>query len=269
MGLLAELYRRHSVYTVLGVLYLILVPITAGLMVFDDRVVDGASVWLKPLKFSASFVTYLFALAFFAAWMRPGAKETAVHRVGLGVVVLAFVYETLWLYSASALGIRSHFNYDGGLFSVLYIGAGIMAIMLVVAPMLMGYSVLRARKDAPNQAMASAICWGLFLTFALTLIAGFPLSMGFSNFGGSLNGYGTGVFGWRMEGGDMRAAHFLATHTLHVVPALAFLPTRLLKGPAGIWVSRLIAGAYAAAVLALVGMVLFRQDLPGFFRMPF
>ncbi|MEM9837519.1 MAG: hypothetical protein AAF830_00045 [Pseudomonadota bacterium] len=253
----------------LTVLNVILVVVAATMMLVDDRMLDGANVWLKPLKFSISFLTYYAALSFFAAWMAPGAKRLTGHRIAVGIVTLGFVYEVAWLFTCAALGVRSHFNYDSALFSTLYIFAGIGAMMLVLGPLAMGVSVLRAKYSAPNPAMATAIGWGLVLVFILSPMVAYFLSAGMVNFGGSLNGYGEGIFGWRMEKGDMRAAHFLATHALHIVPFLAFLPTRAFKGEIGIWLSRLIAAAFSAATLWLAWTVIQRADLPEIFRSPF
>ncbi|MEM1381463.1 MAG: hypothetical protein AAGH41_12645 [Pseudomonadota bacterium] len=268
MRWLGELFRRHRTYTVLMVWFAIATPMFAVLMAFDARQVDGANVWLKSVKFGGSFVTYYFALAFFARWMPPGSKDRFWQRAAVVAMVIAIVYEFVWLTAAGYLGIRSHYNYDGGLFTILYPVAGLMALILVLGALAMGTAILRGKHDAPNPAMAAAIGWGLVLVFILTPIVGFPLSNGPTNLGGSFNGYGEGLFGWRVPGGDLRAAHFLATHALHVVPLVAFLPTRIFKDALGIWLVRLIALGYAAVVLVLAINVVRGQDLPAILRMP-
>lgn len=268
-GWLGTLWRRQAVYTVLGLALVALIPVLSFLALIDERMVDGINVWVKPLKFSASIGIYLLTLAFFAAWMRPGAMQTRPQRLAVVAVAVAVVYEMGWLIAASAHGVRSHFNMDGGLFMALYPLAGLFAFVLVIGPLAMGASVLRARPDAANPAMSEAIGLGLVLTFILTPLVAFPLSNPLAALGGSQFGYGEGYFGWHMERGDLRAAHFFATHALHVIPALAFLPSRLLRGAAGVAICRVTAIVYAAFVGGLAWLGITGQPLPAILRAPF
>jgi hypothetical protein len=58
------------------------------------------------------------------------------------------------------------------------------------------------------------------------------------------------LMGWSRDGGDLRAAHFFATHALHFVPALGLLAAAIFGGESRAPV-RLIAAAYAGFVLFL------------------
>ena len=270
MGLVKELYRRQPVYAVLGFFILGAVPFYLIMMLIDPRQVDEISVWLKPTKFGVSLGLYSLTLAFFASWMREGAMRTVWHQIVLWIFAVSMTFEFFWLLSASVLGIRSHYNYDGGLFTILYPLSGLAAFFLVLAAMFMGYSVLRARKDAANPALAEAIGWGLVLTFVLTPMFGFILSSPMGDFGGSKFGYGEGVFGWRMPGGDLRAVHFLATHACHVLPAIGFVVASVFRGGIGVWLNRLVALAYTGLVVWLgVSIVKYGADLPEVLRSPF
>jgi len=270
MAILAELWRRHPIYAALGYFQLAGVPVYLILMQMDPTQVDGINVWVKPLKFGVSLGFFSLTLAFFAKWMRDGARQTILQRLVVALYVIAILFETYWLNSASYLGIRSHFNTDGGLYTILYPLSGLAAVFLVLAAFAMGVSVLRNRRNALNPAMAEAIGWGLVLTFILTPAFGFLLSSPVENFGGSKNGYGDGYFGWRMLGGDLRAVHFFATHALHVIPAAGFVVSRVFKQGAGIWINRLIVLVYAGLIVHLgIGIVTRGADLPEIFRSPF
>lgn len=269
MGIFGALYRRNRAYTVIGFTILAFVPIIFALMQIDDRMTDGQNVWLKPLKFHVSLGTYSLTLAFFSAWMSEKGRNSFIQRSIVFWFALAMIFETIWLLSASAQGIRSHFNDDGGLYTILYPISGLFAIILVLAALVMGISVLRARKEANNEGLAEAIGWGLILTFVLTAVTVSPLTSPFADLGGSKSGYNEGIFGWRMEGGDLRAAHFLGTHALHVVPAIMLVPSLFLPKTLSVNLARLVALAYAVVVLWLARLVMGGGDLPEIFRSPF
>lgn len=268
MGL-SELWRRQPVFAFFGYFLLLSVPVLFALSMIDDRMVDGINVWVKPLKFSVSLSFYSLTLAFFMPWMREGGSKGGSFRLIVFLYLLAMVFEIFWLWSASYLGIRSHFNDDGGLYTILYPVSGLFATILVLAALAMGISALRGRRARPDPVLTAAIGWGLILTFVLTLIAAFPLSDPFSNLGGSKNGYGEGFFGWRVEGGDLRSAHFFATHSLHTVPIFGWLVSRTVPAALGMWIVRLGAAAWAVFVLMLAFSVHQGQDLPAVFHQPF
>ncbi|MEO1658778.1 MAG: hypothetical protein AAFR65_13775 [Pseudomonadota bacterium] len=269
MGAIRALYRRHRTFTVIGFTILALVPIVLVLMQIDDRTTDGQNVWLKPLKFYASLGTYSLTLAFYSAWMSERGRNSLFFKSVVFWFSVAMIFEVIWLMSASAQGIRSHFNDDGGLYTILYPISGLFAIVLVFTGMVMGFSVLRARKEASNQGLAEAIGWGLVLTFFLTAVSVSPLTNPYGDLGGSKTGYHDGIFGWRMERGDLRAAHFFGTHALHVIPAIMLLPSLVLPRGLSVSLARLVAVAYAAAVTWLALLVIGGGDLPEIFRSPF
>ena len=269
MDAISALYRRQPVYTVLGLFLLLSIPVLGVLEVLDERTVDNVGVWVKPLKFSVSLGTYLLTLAFFVPWMREGANRSTSFGFVVTIVSLAIVYETIWLWTASGLGIRSHFNYDSVLFSLLYAGAGLMAAVLVIGALAQGISTLRGARKRSDFALSVAIGWGLVLTFFLTSITAYPLSSAAGELGGSPNGYGKGYFGWRVEGGDLRAAHFFAIHALHFIPFAGFVVSRVLPGSAGAWLMRLFAAVYSAFTLYLAWLVHQGQDLPAYLISPF
>ncbi|NNU15640.1 hypothetical protein HK107_04825 [Parvularcula sp. ZS-1/3] len=264
-----ELYRRQPVYAVLGFLLLASVPVFMGLEYFDDRLVDGQGNWVKSIKFNTSLGIYLLTLAFFTRWMREEARQSFAFKATVAAVAIAIIFESAWLWSAGAQGIRSHFNFDGGLYTILYPLSGLFAIVLLIGSLTEGLCVLRAQREMPNPVFASSIGWGLLITFLLTIIVAFPLTSPMNDYGGSITGYGKGFFGWRVEGGDLRAAHFFSTHALHFVPAVGFVLSRIIKGDLGAWLVKLVAAAYAVFVIWLMMSTMRGEDLPFFLVSPF
>lgn len=260
-------YRRQRLLTVLGFFLLASALFYAAVIFVDDRTVDGTNVWVKPAKFSLSLGVYFLTLAFFLPWLKTRATSRGWYKASIAILILAVIYEYVWLLSASIVGVRSHFHFEGGIFSILYPIAGIAAVGLLVPALTFGISILRARDEAGNRTLAESVGWGLILTFVLTMTSAPALSSGL--FGGSLNGYGDGFFGWRIPGGDLRAAHFFATHAAQAIPIAGFVISRVSSGVAGIWLVRILALAYAAGVVWLLLGSLTGQDLPAILTQPF
>ena len=113
--------------------------------------------------------------------------------------------------------------------------------------------------------MRTGLVWGLGLTLLLTLVTAQPLAdMGSHWIGGTPSDAG-GVFffGWSRDGGDLRAAHFFATHAMHAVPLLALACVRIF-GPEARIAVRLAALTYAGFVA-----IVFVQALRGLPLIPF
>ena len=55
--------------------------------------------------------------------------------------------------------------------------------------------------------------------------------------------------GWARDGGDLRVAHFFATHAMHFIPAFGFIASLLLPASQG----RLAVSGFAGLLAALVG----------------
>ena len=107
--------------------------------------------------------------------------------------------------------------------------------------------------------MSDAIVIGLALVLPLTLVtAGTMSGLGGHSVGGSgSDAGGLPLMGWVRDGGDLRVAHFFATHAMHFIPAFGLVST-VVFGPA----NRVPIWLFAAAFVAFVGF-LFVQALMG------
>ncbi|MDN2580547.1 hypothetical protein [Aquibium sp. ELW1220] len=260
--LMAELHRREPRFAAMGLIMLMLALPTAFAALVDVRTVGGVNVWIKPLKFQASLAAYLLTLAWFAAFLPAGVRETRLYRLHASVVVALVGLEMLWLMGASTLGVPSHFNRDGGFFETVYPLMGLFAIGLTSATLVYGVLIGRDRHSPLSPAFRASLSLGLVLTFALTVLAASFLAGGQGNFVGEAGSaaHTVPVLGWARDGGDLRVAHFFATHAMHVVPAFGlaaalFLPAR--QGVLAVWL-------FAGAFVAFTGLVLFQatQGVP-------
>jgi hypothetical protein len=111
----------------------------------------------------------------------------------------------------------------------------------------------------------TGLVWGLGLTLLLTLVTAQTLAdMGSHWTGGTpSDAGGLWLVGWSRDGGDLRAAHFFATHAMHAVPLLALACARLF-GPEAKTPVRLTALAYTGFVA-----IVFVQALRGHPLIPF
>jgi len=210
----------------------------------DERVLRGANVWIKPLKFAVSIALLALTTAFFAGFV------DAAHRPGRGLrwIRLALIgsgsFEIAYIALQAALGQASHFNVGDPLHATMYGLMGAGAIILTATQPALAWQLHRHAAPGLDPTLRSAIVIGLVLTFVLGAGAGMPMSAlpAVSNAGG------LPILGWSLQGGDLRPAHFIGIHAGQVIPAVgAWLAWRR---PGGRWGPTQVR-AFAAAWTAL------------------
>ena len=238
------------------------VAAVVGLAV-DGRVLLGAPVWLKPLKFAASFGLYALTLAWLASLVHRGRRVVIV--TGWALVVLIAV-EIVIIVGQAARGVRSHFNddtpFDQALFSVM--GSAVAAIWLGTAVL----AVVVVRQRIADRVVAWST--GLGLLVALLgmgiglLMTGQP-GGGAHGVGVPDGGPGLPLVGWSTTGGDLRVGHFVGLHALQVIPllgaVLAAVPSHVLPGRARLRLVGVATGGYLGLVALLTWQALRGQPL--------
>ena len=198
----------------------------------DDRLINGISVWSKPLKFQASLAMMLLTLILLLPLIE------ARTRAGLGVFLASLMAaitangEVFYITLQAARGRASHFNDSTPFEAMAYSVMGAAAALLVLSSLVIGvYILLRPRPDAPTGLRLGG-GWGLVLGSITTLITAFALG------GGQIDGPGHWVggiktdvgglplFGWSRTGGDLRVPHFFATHIMQALPILGLAVDR-------------------------------------------
>ena len=232
-----------------GLGFVLSLAVTLAAAAVDPRLFQGDDIWLKPIKFQIALAIFFLTLALFARWLPAGMTQRRPWRIYASLVVAATVAEMLWIGGAAMAGIASHFNQDTPLMANLYRLMGVLAVFFTSATLVMGIAIWRNRASDLAPALRLAVGLGLVLTFVLTLPTAGTLAQMPGHFVGSpVTGAAVPIFGWSREVGDLRTAHFLATHAMHVIPlaglaAVLALPDRLAK-PA-VWLA-------AAGFVALV-----------------
>lgn len=214
----------------------------------DMREFNGVGVWEKPFKFELALVIYLLTLVFFARFLPLGTTERRWYRIYAGVAAGAMLLEMTWIAAAAGLGTASHFN-TSPMGAAIYSLAGLGAVILTTPPAVYAVLIWRNRQTGLSPALKESLVLGLGLVLPLTLVtAGTMAQMGGHEVGG-IPGDANSLFlmGWSREGGDLRVAHFFATHALHVIPLVGLLVAGLAERTGRMWV-RLAAVAYVGFV---------------------
>ena len=209
----------------------LLVPTLAAHLT-DGRTLDGAPVWIKPLKFEASLAVFLLTLSAFYPLAGTGFRLTRKGRfVVWGALIPAYL-ELFYIALQAGRGAASHYNTTSPVSSALYAALGVGAVLLVLCPRFLAVGILRHQrsKESPTlEPFVLAVVLGLNLTFLLGGFAGIYMSALPGHFGTTVSG-GEGIpgLGWSRLVGDFRVAHFLGLHALQVLPAIGFLAAHLL-----------------------------------------
>ncbi|MGR6319809.1 hypothetical protein Q2K19_26845 [Micromonospora soli] len=250
----------------------LLAVVSAVGVLADPRILTGVPIWLKPLKFSVSFVLYGTTLAWMLSLL-PRRSRTA-ERAGTVIVAMSVV-EMVVIVGQVLRGTTSHYNETTPMNTALWQTMGAAIMVLFVAHVVIGVVVLR--QPIADRTGRYAVGLGLGLTLlgmlaAVPMVAGAETGIegvaGAHSVGVPDGGPGLPLVGWSTTGGDLRIGHFVGLHALQALPILAILLTR--------WGTRLdertrvrllvVAGAAYGALTVLVtwqalrGQPLLRPD---------
>ncbi|GGM46976.1 hypothetical protein GCM10011608_34670 [Micromonospora sonchi] len=205
-----------------------LAVVSAVGIVADDRVLTGVPIWLKPFKFSVSFVLYGITLAWLLSLLR---RRSRVAEWAGTLIVAMGVVEMVIVVGQVVRGTTSHYNATSPLNGVLFLLMGIAIMVLFAAHLVLGVVVLR--QPVADRAGRYAIGLGLGLA-ALGMLVAMPMVLpgqasavegiaGAHSVGVADGGPGLPLVGWSTIGGDLRIGHFVGMHALQVLPILAIL----------------------------------------------
>jgi hypothetical protein len=253
---LADARRGHRGLFAFAVAMAALVPVLAVLVVVDDRVLLGAPLWLKPLKFAISTGLYTATLS----WMLSRLRQPALRRSGW-VITVALAAEMAIIGGQAALGRRSHYNLDDLVSAVLWQVMAVSIVLLWFATLAVALRFLR--EPGRDRATTAAVRLGLVVTL-LGLLEGFLMANGLAHSVGVPDGGpGLPLIGWSTTGGDLRIAHFVGMHALQGLPLLAagLAAVGRVDEITRVGLVRVAAGAWAGLVVLLTWQALRAQPL--------
>lgn len=218
---LLERERRLALYAALLLALIVPMALLAGL---DERVVRGANVWIKPIKFALAIAVLALTTAWFVGHLEPTQRKSRAVRRIVALLIGAGSFELGYIALQAALGQGSHFNVGDALHGIMYTLMGVGALLLTATQPMLAWQLRSHADPARPPALRLAVRWGLTLSFVLGAGSGMLLS------GLQPPDAGAGpmlpVFGWSLQGGDLRPAHFIGIHVAQALPL------------AGLWLSR-------------------------------
>lgn len=233
-----RLWATSRLLTLSALLYSGLFLATLVLSVIDTRLVTGAPVWFKPMKFALSSVLYTSTLVWLLSFVE--GRTRLVNWVA-SVTSFGLLVEIVLIVMQAGRGVRSHFNltspFDGAVFSIMG------GFILVVWLMNLLAAFLLMRQPLPDAAFGWSLRLGLLVT-AVGAVLGFamtrptpaqmsqlqsgaaPTFVGAHSVGVADGGPGLPFTGWSTEGGDVRVAHFVGLHALQILPLVGLAVNR-------------------------------------------
>lgn len=229
---------RFLSWLVIGSIILFLLTIVLNIV--DSRVVTGAPVWIKPMKFAISIVLYSGTLIWMLGFIE--GKRRLVNVIAIGTTAGFFV-EYVAIFIQAGRGVRSHFNFSTPFDAMLFNFMGAFVIIVWILNLLTAYLLIRQKME--NKPFAWAIRLGLLITafgaglgFVMTSVptpaqqaelesGNMPAFLGAHSVGVEDGGAGLPFTGWSVEGGDLRVPHFFGMHALQIIPLLGIVVNRL------------------------------------------
>lgn len=227
-GMFAEFHRREPLFASAAIFVASLALPMGAAALLDSREIAGVGIWDKPLKFVLALTVYLATLAWYAGYLSKGALQKRWVRWHSRAVVFAVIAELAVIAGAAAFGTTSHFNDSTVAWQIAYALMGVGAVLLTSASTVQGW-LMRGGGETLSPVVKAGLVWGLLLTLPLTLAtAGVMSASGSHLVGGNLSdAESTLLMGWARDGGDLRVAHFFASHALHFLPGFALISAAL------------------------------------------
>jgi len=246
-GLLAPLPRRWATdmgaaadprRVALGTALVLMAPVLPSLVAaaLDERMLLGASVWSKPIKFQLSFALHWLTIAWLLSCLDPARRAARGLRRWVLAGAAAAVIEVGYITLQGARGRASHFNFETLLEAVLYYALmGGAALQMMAATVVVGAWLWRHPDRGCGQALRLGGVLGLVVGSVVTLLVTAPLAAGAIDGPGPWVGGerthagGMPITGWSTTGGDLRVPHFFAAHLMQVLPVVGWLADRYLE----------------------------------------
>lgn len=244
------------------------VVVSAAGLLLDDRILLGAPIWLKPLKFGISFVAYSLSIA----WLLTLTSRAPRLRwwLGTGIVAMSFA-ELAAIVGQTVRGVPSHFNnvtaFDAWVWRIM--GSSIVVLWVLTIGLAVLLLFERGLDRVPGLAVrlglaVSVVGMGLAFLMALPTSAQLDqmergnssIMTGAHAVGVPDGGPGMPLTGWSLTGGDLRIGHFFGMHALQALPLLMLLLGALARRHPGRFTARARYGLVWVGGLTWAGIML-------------
>ncbi len=220
-----------------AIFLLALLPMLGMAILLDERTVLDINIWVKPIKFSISLAIYTLTLSCYSIFLPSQWRNSRWFNYYVALVIFTIIGEMIWLIYAASIGEPSHFNQTHPVLAPVYPLMGVFATVLTSLSLIIGIGIIRNKASSLSPTLKYSLAYSLIATFILTMfiaghMAGGPaqshtvLPAGVTSVNES---HAIPILGWLLAAGDLRVAHFFATHALHGIPLIAWLLNTVLS----------------------------------------
>lgn len=253
--------RWHRLLMLFTIAMTVLAVVSVGGLLWDDRILGGVPIWLKPFKFSVSLALYGYTVAWLLTMVRRGRR---VASAAGSVIAISGFLEMALIVLQVVRGQASHFNISTSFNAMVFNAMGAFAGIVFVATFVLACLLVfkhpgdRAHRWSLRFGLVSSLVGMGLASLMLANDSATPTTMGGHSVGVADGGPAMPVTGWNLDGGDLRIPHFVGLHGLQALPLLALLLTWLARRypvlrDEGVRVRLLVVGAVAyAGLIALV-----------------
>jgi hypothetical protein len=226
----------------------------------DPRMLDGASRWAKPMKFCIATALHFGTLALVVHYLSGEWQASLTLLLLAALSIAAAIGEVGYIAVKAGQLEASHFNVSTPFHALMFSLMALGAVAIVAASGGVGLVALIDSHARLAAAVRLAVGIGLIAGTALTLATAFRLGANMNHHvGAELPGAARmPLTGWSLSVGDLRPAHFFATHMMQSVPLAGVLAARVLPGSAAI-----IAVLVFALLWSAVVWITFQDALAG------
>ena len=180
----------------------------------------GINPWIKPMKFCISTAIYVWTYS----WLLHDIQKPW-HKLKSSlkwIVFLSMAIEMFIVILQGARGVRSHFNFETNIDSLLFGVMGIFIMINTVVIFILAIMYFFNHDNLkPNYLLGLRLALIIFI--AGNMIGGMMISNGQHAVGVSDGGDGLPFLNWSKLGGDLRIAHFMGLHSLQIIPFLSYI----------------------------------------------
>lgn len=185
--------------------------------IFDDRMLMGISVWLKPLKFSISTGIYILTVGYLITLYPYSRRKKWIIN---GITAWTLLLELGIIVYQGARGIKSHYNMSNEIDALLFAAMGILIAINVLIMVLFIFDTIRLKLKT-EKSIQWAILIGWAVVFFGSWVGGQMISQVAHNVGVADGGAGLPFLNWSTIAGDLRIAHFFGLHGIQIIPLFA------------------------------------------------
>lgn len=218
-AVLQTVKNESPILYAIGIFHFILAAGCIVCMLFDDRMLVGLNVWIKPLKFSISGGIYVLTSGFLAT-LYPFSKRK--RNIINNLISWPLAIEIIIVVLQAARGVQSHYNqsniFDGILFAIM----GLLISIVVLTMVFYIIETMRLKMSVPRP-----VQWGILLGWIVVLfgswVGGQMIGQMAHNVGVADGGEGLPLLNWSTIAGDLRVAHFFGLHGIQIIPLFAVM----------------------------------------------